>query len=67
MKIKNSHLQQQAHCSTPQVRTPSLLKDVKTLFNKAIKNSLSTSLGKKCSLADTCRNFRKFFNDFTPH
>ncbi|MGL5627388.1 MAG: hypothetical protein ACRDDW_07790 [Candidatus Rhabdochlamydia sp.] len=76
MKIKNSLLQRQAHCSalqerkahsTHQVHALSLLKDINNISNKAIKKLQSTSLRKKCSLAVTCRDFKKFFNNFIPN
>ena len=66
MKIHKSSFQQQIHDSTSKSFTPSLFKDVKNLFDKAIETPPSTSLGNKCSLADTCRDFRKFFNTFIP-
>ena len=67
MEINKIPLQKQINDSTPtSFTTPSLFKDVKTLFNEAIKNSLSSS-GNKFPPERVCRGFKQFFDTFISH
>ena len=67
MEINKIPLQKQIHDSThTSFTTPSLFKDVKTLFNKAIENSLSSSSRNKFSPERVCRGFKKILDPFIP-
>lgn len=67
MKINDSSFQQPVNDSTSTKFTYSVFKDVKDLFHKAIKKTQPASLKNKGSSVDaSCRDLRKFFNNFMP-